>query len=416
MARGKLSQKDKEERLLILAVDVDNDLHRKTGISGPLIGKVQILNGANQLALADPEDPDSNTMFFAAKLYDEMREDGYQVSVACVTGSEAEGYSADREVARQLELVLESNKSDGCIFVTDGASDDRTLPIVESRIKVNSVRSVKMKQAETIENTYFAILEKLKEPHYSRIVFGLPAVLLLLFAVSYLLGISLVLPIILIGVYLLMKGFGLEDSFINSFKGFSFSIDRMSFVFYLSSILFLVASLFIAVGNYESRYHITANQALSVASMVQGFLILMPIVMVLFLIGRIIDVREKKYMFRTFKYGVYIGSSIILWVLVYSFTSWIIGQIYFSQLMNSLVLAIIIGVAVSVSATLLRIRAISIKKIKGKMVVNELGALIGKIGGVDVRHGKMVINTSFGNPITYSIDRIVELSDKVVVK
>ncbi|MDE1823454.1 MAG: DUF373 family protein, partial [Candidatus Micrarchaeota archaeon] len=190
---NKLSQKEKEERLLILAVDVDNDLHRKTGISGPLTGKVQILNGANQLALADPEDPDSNTMFFAVKLYDEMKEEGYQVSVACITGSEAEGYSADREVARQLELVLDSNKSDGCIFVTDGASDDRTLPIVESRIKVNSVRSVKMKQAETIENTYFAILEKLKEPHYSRIVFGLPAVLLLLFAVSYLMGISLVL-------------------------------------------------------------------------------------------------------------------------------------------------------------------------------------------------------------------------------
>lgn len=416
MARRKISVKDKEERLLILAVDVDNDLHRKTGISGPLIGKVQILNGANQLALADPEDPDSNTMFYAAKLYEEMEEEGYQVSVACVTGSEAEGYSADREVARQLELVLESNKSDGCIFVTDGASDERVLPIVESRIKVNSVKSVKMKQAETIENTYFAILEKLKEPHYSRIVFGLPAVLLLLFAVSYLLGISLVLPVIVIGAYLLIKGFGLEDSFINSFKGFSFSIDRMSFVFYLSSILFLVASLFIAVGSYESRYHVTSNQALSIASMVQGFLILMPIVMVLFLIGRIIDVREQKYVFRTFRYGVYIGSSIILWVLVYSFTSWIIGQIYFSQLMNSLVLAIVIGVAVSVSATLLRIRAIKVKKIKGLMVVNELGALIGKIGRIDARHGKMVINTSFGNPVTYSIDRIVELSDKVVVK
>ncbi|MDE1823499.1 MAG: hypothetical protein KGH50_04190, partial [Candidatus Micrarchaeota archaeon] len=173
---------------------------------------------------------------------------------------------------------------------------------------------------------------------------------------------------------------------------------------------------FIAVGNYGSKYQVTSNQALSIASMVQGFLILLPIVMILFLIGRILDVREKKYMFRTFKYGIYIGSSIILWVLVYSFTSWIIGQIYFSELMNSLIIAIVIGVAVSVSATLLRIRAISTKKIKGKMVVNELGAMIGKIGGVDVRRGKMVINTSFGNPITYSIDRIVELSDKVVVK
>jgi len=104
-----------------------------------------------------------------------------------------------------------------------------------------------MKQAESFENTYFVILEKLKEPHYARIVFGIPALLLLLFAISYAIGTGWELPVGLIGLYLIIKGFGLEDALLNSFKGFGFSIDRMSFVFYLSAIVFFVASLFMLV-------------------------------------------------------------------------------------------------------------------------------------------------------------------------
>ena len=220
--QAKISPKEKEERLLVLAVDVDNDLYRKTGITGPVIGRVQNLNAATQLSLADPEETDANTMFQAVKLYDELKKEGYTVNVATITGSEKEGYIADREVARQLELVLDQYKADACIFVTDGASDNRVLPIIESRVKINSVKIVTMKQAEKFENTYFVILEKLKEPHYARIIFGIPALLLLLFAISYAIGTGWELPVALIGIYLILKGFGLEDALLDSFKGFCF--------------------------------------------------------------------------------------------------------------------------------------------------------------------------------------------------
>lgn len=416
MARSKAESKDKSERLLILTVDIDNDLYRKTKISGPLIGRVQNLSGASQLALADPQDPDANAIFYSVKLYDQLKEEGYSVTVATITGSEDEGYNADREITRQLELVLQTHKCDACIFVTDGASDERVIPIVQSRIKINGVSSVKMKQAESVENTYFTILEKLKEPHYSRIVFGLPAVFLLLFVISYLIGAGWVLPVALIGIYLLIKGFGLEDAFLGSFKGFGFSIEKMSFVFYLSALLFLVASIFIAAGNYATRLSITNNQGIALAYMLEGFLLLIPVVMILFLIGRIIDVRESRHVFRTFRYGIYIGSAIILWVLVYSFTEWFIGQIYFSQLINYTILAMVVGISVSFCSGFLRRKTLKSRNIKGKLVVNELGALIGKIAGTDLKRGRIIVNTSFGNPISYNIDRIVELSDKVVVK
>ncbi|MCL5412819.1 MAG: DUF373 family protein [Candidatus Marsarchaeota archaeon] len=408
--------RDKGERILVLAVDVDNDLYGKTRISGPLVGRVQILNGAKELALADPEDPDSNTMFYAVKFYDKLKEEDYSVNVATLTGSELEGYYADREIARQLDLVLESNKSDACVVVTDGASDQRVLPIIQSRIKIDSVQVVTLKQAEKLENTYFTVLEKLKEPHYARIIFGLPAVLLLLFAISYIIGAGWILPAGVIGISLLIQGFGLEEAFLSSFRGFGFSIDKMSFVFYLSSILFLVVSIFMAYGNYASTISITGNSGLAIANAIEGFLIIMPIFLVLYLIGRITDVRLTEHVFRVFRYGTYIGSAITLWILLYSFTAWLNAQIYFGQLLGFTIAAIMIGVGVSMLSGLLRARAITTKRLKDKLVVNELGATIGKISKIDARKGKMLVSTSFGNPVTYGIDRITEIADKVVIR
>ncbi len=416
MAAGGINIKNKEERILILAVDIDNDLYRKTKISGPLMGKVQNLNGATQLALADPQDTDANTMFEAVRLYDEMLDKGYLVNVATITGSEDEGYNADLEISRQIELVLEQYHADSCIFVTDGASDRRVLPVIESRVKINSVRTVTVKQAEGLENTYFTVLEKLKEPHYARIVFGLPAVLILLFALSYIAGVGWEPPAALIGAYLLIKGFGLEDSFINSFKGFGFSIDRMSFVFYLVSIVFMIAALFIANGSYISQYRLTGNQMNGYASAIEGFLILMPFILIFYLIGRMLDARDTRYIFRNFKYGMYVGSSIIFWVLSLSFVAWIIGQIYFGQLLFYTIIAIATGIVISLFTGFLRRRVLRHKRIRDKLVVNELGALIGKVASINVNAGRFTINTSFGNPVTYSIDRIIEISDRVIIK
>ncbi len=416
MVSKKVSVEDKEETLLVLAVDIDNDLYRKTGIGGPLVGRVQNLNGASQLALADPEETDANAMFQAVKIFDQLKKEGYNVNVATITGSESEGYNADREVARQLELVLQQFQADSCIFVTDGASDKRVLPVIQSRIKINSVQVITMKQAEKLESTYFVILEKLKEPHYARIVFGIPAVLVLLFTISYALGTGWQLPLGLIGAYLLLKGFGLEDAFIGSFRGFGFSIEKMSFVFYLSSMIFLIASVFIGVENYNSLLSLGGQQFPSLAYGIEGFLLLLPVVSTLYLVGRIIDVRNSKHPFRVFKYGTYTGSSVILWVMLFAFMAWIIGQIYFWEFLSFTIVAIVMGITISTASDYLRSRAIATKKMNGKMVFNELGALIGKIRSVDIRRGIMIINTSFGNPIKYGIDRVVDVSDRVIIK
>ncbi|MGC9037241.1 MAG: DUF373 family protein [Candidatus Micrarchaeia archaeon] len=406
---------EKEERLLVLVVDIDNDLYVKTKINGPLIGRVQVLNGATQLALADPEDTDANTMFKAVKVYDELKEQGHAVYIATITGAESQGYAADRELARQLEQVIDQYKPDACVFVSDGASDERALPIVESRLKVNSLVRVTVKQSENLESTYVTLLKKLEEPHYARIVFGIPAIILLMFALSYAFNLGWQLPVAIIGLYLLLKGFGLEDMIVESFKGFGFSIERMSFVFYLSALVFFFVSIFISAGNYLYELGIGSGSWLAFAYAIEGFLLLMPVAIVLYIVGRLVDVRSRRYLFRSYKYGVYAGSSLIVWVLLYALTAWLIGQIYFGQFLLFTILAILVGIAINETALYFKRQALKRRNLNNKVVINELGTLIGKVSKVDVRKGMLTVQTPFGNPIRYGIDRVVEISDRVVI-
>ncbi len=404
------------ERILVLAVDSDNDLYRKTKTPGPVIGRIDNLKAAAKLALADPQDTDSNTMFEAVRKFDELKSKGYSVNVATVTGAEKEGYVADVELVRQVEIVIERLKSDACILVTDGRSDSRILPLLKNRIKVNSVDLVRMKQAEGVENTYFTVLEKLKEPHYSRIVFGIPAVLLILFALSYYFNFGWQLPVALIGIYLIVKGFGLEDALVGSFKGLGFSIERLSFVFYIGSIIFFIISMLIGYAAYSTAVTVTNDNIVLAGQVIEGFLTLLPVSLILYLIGRIIDLENKRMRYRAISQGTYMGYAIVTLALLYLTSSWIIGQIYFWEFLLFSMVTLIAGYGISLFSTFLRRRAIRRAKIKDKRVINDIGAYIGRITEVDSKRGLIFVKTDYGSVIKYDVDRITGVSDRVVIR
>ena len=404
------------ERLLVLAVDIDNDLYRKARIAGPVIGKDANLSAASKLAMADPQDPDSNTMFEAVRKYDELKKKGHQAYVVTITGAEKEGYIADSAVARQLDLVIDRFKPDACVLVTDGMSDMRVLPMLKTRLNVNSVDLVRMKQAEDIEGAYFTVFEKLKEPHYARIVFGIPAVLILLFAVSYYFNYGWQLPAALIGIYLLVKGFGIEDSLVSSFKGLGFSIERLSFVFFASSIIFFVLSLIIGYGSYTSTLLATKNPLTLAASAIEGFLILFPVSLVLYLIGKVLDSENRRMRYRAITQGTYMGYGIITIAIVYMTAAWLVGQIYFWQFLLFSSVAIVFGYLVSKLSISLRSHALRRTRMKDKQVINDIGAYVGKVSAVDTKRGVMMVKTDYGNTIRYEIDRITSVSDRIVVK
>lgn len=149
--------------ILVLSVDRDNDFGEKAGISGPFIGREENLNAAIALGLKDAEDSDTNTLLAAISIYDEMVKKGMDVEVATICGDIKVGYESDLTLTTQLENVLEVVKPERVILVSDGAEDEYIYPIISSRVKVDSVRKVFVKQVPSVEGTYYIILKTLQD-------------------------------------------------------------------------------------------------------------------------------------------------------------------------------------------------------------------------------------------------------------
>ncbi|MEM3841413.1 MAG: DUF373 family protein, partial [Candidatus Micrarchaeaceae archaeon] len=317
---------------------------------------------------------------------------------------------------RELDMVVDRFKPDSCVLVTDGASDNRVIPIIKSRVAINSVDILRMKQAEVLENTYFTLLEKLKEPHYARIVFGIPAAILLLFAISYYFHFGWQLPVALIGLYLVVKGLGLEDALIKSFAGFGFSIERLSFLFYVGAIIFFIISIILSYGDYYTGESLTHNSLTLAAYAIEGFIILLPVSLSLYLIGRMIDLQSRGLRYRAIKQSTYIGYTIIVLALVYITAAWVIGQIYFSQMLLYDIIAIIVGYVLAKFGTALRKRAVRSARMKGKKVISEIGAYIGIVTKVQPSTGTLYVKTAYGSVLGYDVDRIVSVGDKIIIR
>ncbi len=223
-------------KVLILAIDRDDDFGYKAGVEAPIIGRDACIDAAIKLSLADPEDSDANVLYAAVKLYDELREKGEfdDVEVALITGHHDVGVKSDLELNKQLEEVLKSFPADGVIPVTDGAEDEQIFPIITSKLPIVSTRRVVVKQSESIETTYYIIYRYFKEilsdPEVAKVVLGLPGLILLLYGIARL--ISLKYPesinivsstvagtiLFLVGGYFFNKGFNIirhiQDGFL----------------------------------------------------------------------------------------------------------------------------------------------------------------------------------------------------------
>ena len=150
-------------KVLVLSVDRDNDFGAKAGLNSPFIGRQENLDAALGLGLKDPEDADINTILAAISIYEEMVKKGMDAEVATICGDVKVGYDSDVALATQLENVLEMVKPDRVVLVSDGAEDEYIFPMVASRVKVDSVKRVFVKQAPTVEGTYYILVKMLKD-------------------------------------------------------------------------------------------------------------------------------------------------------------------------------------------------------------------------------------------------------------
>lgn len=233
-------------KTLVLCIDRDNDLGEKANRKGPIIGIAENIKAANDMALIDPEDTDVNAIFGAVKIAKELN-----TEIATLTGDRNTGIISDEEISRQLDQVIDKFKPESVILVADGTEDEQIIPIVQSRIKINSIRTIIVRQSKELEKAYFKIINFIKEvekdPNTARLVFGIPGLILILLAAGSILGVSVyALDFILAitGLYLVLKGFSYEEAFFSRLSDIMSSLSSKRII----ALTYLLALLVLAIG------------------------------------------------------------------------------------------------------------------------------------------------------------------------
>jgi len=233
-------------KLLVICIDRDDDLGRKTGIPTPVVGRDACIEAAQRLALEDPEDADSNSIFFAIKTYEDLVSKGYKAQVVTVTGVENRGVQADEKVASEIRSVLKKFSANGAVIISDGEDDEMVIPVIQNIIPVISVQRVVMQVSRTIEHSYAVFGKFLKlvmyNPKYSKFFLGVPGILLLIGGIGAVTGynaeIFAVLVSILGGAFLI-RAFDIDKAWANWAKPTPEGFTRM---FTLITGLILIAA------------------------------------------------------------------------------------------------------------------------------------------------------------------------------
>ena len=171
-------------KLLVICVDRDNDVGEKAGITTPVVGRDKCIEAAQRLALEDPEDADSNSIFSAIKTYEDLISKGYEVEVVTVAGVKDRGVQADEKILTETRQVLEKFSANGAVIVSDGEDDESVIPVIQNVLPVVSVQRVVMKVSRSVEYSYAVFGKYLKmiayDSKYSKFFLGVPGILLLI--------------------------------------------------------------------------------------------------------------------------------------------------------------------------------------------------------------------------------------------
>ncbi len=406
---------------LVLCIDRDNDLYEKAKVAGPIIGREANLEAATKLALADPTEPDANTMFRAIGIYDSIRNEG-PVQVVTLTGSQSLGYSADKEISGQLERVLSDFPADSCIFVSDGASDEQIMPVVRSRMKIDAVEIVVMKQAKELEKTYFVILEKLKEPHYARLIFGAPALILILFAASRYLGLGLESVAAILAIYLGAKAFGIEEMFLRSASAFRFSADKISSIVYLFFLIMLIISAWAAFQRYNEAIGMGLDIVKTTALLAKTLANLLAISFMVLLVGKMIDIMNDKEQRRIElpRYGLWAITTVIVWFVLTIASDWVLNlappYVSFADFLVAIISSMAMGFAGIWAMKQTKVSIVSRLKLENKEIFAENGAYLGKIMGLDPQDSTVIYRSPLGQKLTVSLEDVTSVGERVMVK
>ncbi|ELY89170.1 hypothetical protein C483_14505 [Natrialba hulunbeirensis JCM 10989] len=232
---------------LVVCLDRTDDVGRKTGLRSPIVGWEAVRALVTDIGLADPEDSGVNTLLETLRVAQSLRDEDEETVVAVVSGDRESMVSADRAVARQLDELIADYSPDSAVVVIDSAEDERLVPIVESRVQVDSVDRVVVRQARDIESTYYLLKQFLADEELRQTILIPVGLTLLVFPMlatvtSPAEGAAAITTVI--GLFLLYKGFNIDEIM----TGFGHQVRESLYSGQVSVVTYVVAAGLTLVG------------------------------------------------------------------------------------------------------------------------------------------------------------------------
>ncbi|MFC6836399.1 DUF373 family protein [Halomarina ordinaria] len=195
---------------LVLCIDREGSVDSAT----PAVGDDVVTDLVTDVGIEDPEDSRVNSLLESLKVARDLRAEGSEAVVAVVSCA-GEGVDADRVLAEQVDDLVARYDPTGAVVVVDSAEDEQTVPIVESRVRVDAVDRVIVRQARDIESTYYLLKQVLGDEELRKTVLVPLGVILLavpaLLAATESVTVTVSLVAAVIGVFFLYKGLGVGD-------------------------------------------------------------------------------------------------------------------------------------------------------------------------------------------------------------
>ncbi len=188
-------------------------LYRGTslGVDGPVVGADAVENLVTTVGIDDPEDSRVNCLLEGLRVGRDLDDDAI---VAVLTGT-GETITGEREIAGQVDSLIEEHDPDSAIVVVDSVEDERLVHIIESRVPVDAVDRVVVRQARDIESTYYLLKQFLADEELRKTVLvplgvtllAFPALLVVVESVTVAIGAIAAV----VGVFLLYKGLNIDS-------------------------------------------------------------------------------------------------------------------------------------------------------------------------------------------------------------
>ncbi len=199
---------------LVLCVDRSNDIGRTAGLELPIVGWEAVQSLVTDIGLVDPEDSSVNCLLETLRVARGLRDGREETVVAVVSGGSDSLVSADRSLSAQVDALVDTYDPDSAIVVIDSANDERVVPVIESRVRIDSVDRVVVRQAHDIESTYYLLKQFLADEELrATVLVPLGATLLLLpiLLTQFAPAVALASIAALLGAVLLYKGLAIDE-------------------------------------------------------------------------------------------------------------------------------------------------------------------------------------------------------------